>query len=32
VAAVSQWTFTPALKAGRPVECYADAPVRFSIY
>lgn len=32
LVAVRQWVFAPARKGGRPVESYASAPVKFSIY
>ena len=32
MACVRQWTFKPALTAGKPVEAWVGIPVRFTIH
>jgi protein TonB len=31
VDAVRKWTFTPAMRSGRPVECWHKVPIRFAL-
>lgn len=31
VEAVRKWTFTPATRGGRPVECWHKVPIRFAL-